>query len=177
MGVTTSIAAGQSYVTLPYFPSPAKSIEVYTTAGLKLPVTGVSGNTVVLTSGVTALTNVIVGYPYTMKYTFSEQVFKAKAGSGKSPSNATKMLIRNGSLYFDDTAYFCVKVTPKNRSTTENVYTPNVADNYTNGFYRFPVCADAKDATITIENSTALPSTFQSAEFESFVHPRSSRYG
>jgi len=34
-----------------------------------------------------------------------------------------------------------------------------------------------QDTTITIENESALPSTFQSAEFESFVHTRSNRYG
>tara|TARA_R110002049_G_scaffold212283_1_gene383281 strand:- start:444 stop:803 length:360 start_codon:yes stop_codon:yes gene_type:complete len=119
-----------------------------------------------------------------MKYTFSEQLFKAQAGNGKSPSNATKMMIRNGSLYFDQTAYFKVKVTPKFRDTYENVFTPDVVGSSTlgnlsldSGFYRFPVFTKPQDTTITIENESALPSTFQSAEFESFVHSRSNRYG
>ena len=135
-------------------------------------------------TGVVSEPNVWVGLPYTMKYTFSEQLFKAKAGNGTSPSNAAKLLIRNGSIYFDDTAFFKVKVTPKFRDTYENVFTPDVVGSTTigtlnldSGFYRFPVFTKAQDTTITIENESALPSNFQSAEFESFVHSRSNRYG
>jgi len=94
------------------------------------------------------------------------------------------LLIRNGSIYFDKTAFFKVKVTPKFRDTYENVFTPDVIGSTTigtlnldSGFYRFPVLTKAQDTTITIENGSALPSNFQSAEFESFVHSRSNRYG
>jgi len=158
-------------------------VEVYTTDGLALNCTN-SGATVTLSSPVSSDTDVWVGIPYTMKYTFSEQLFKAKAGNGKSPSNAAKMRIRNGSLYYADSAYFKVKVTPKYRDTYENVFTPDVVGSSTigsltlgSGFYRFPVFTKPLDTTITIENESALPSTFQSAEFESFVHSRSNRYG
>lgn len=135
-------------------------------------------------TGVVSEPNVWVGIPYTMKYTFSEQLFKAKAGNGTSPSNAAKLLVRNASIYFDKTAFFKVKVTPKFRDTYENVFTPDVVGSTTigtlnldSGFYRFPVFTKAQDTTITIENESALPSNFQSAEFESFVHSRSNRYG
>jgi hypothetical protein len=119
-----------------------------------------------------------------MKYTFSEQIFKAKAANGQSPSNAANLMVRNGSLYFDDTAFFKVKVTPQDRQTYENVFTPDVVGSTTigslnldSGFFRFPVFTKPQDTTITIENDSALPSNFQSAEFESFVHSRSNRYG
>ena len=135
-------------------------------------------------TGVVSEPNVWVGIPYTMKYVFSEQLFKAKSGNGTSPSNAAKLMIRNGSIYFDKTAHFKVKVTPKFRDTYENVFTPNVVGSTTigslnldSGFYRFPILTKAQDTTITIENESALPSNFQSAEFESFVHSRSNRYG
>mgnify|MGYP006237724565 CR=1 FL=1 len=136
-----------------------------------------------LLENVTEDTDVWAGIPYTMKYTFSEQLFKAKAGNSTSPSNAAKLLIRNGSIYFDKTAHFKVKVTPKFRDTYENVFTPNVIGSsrigtlkLDTGFFRFPVLTKAQDTTITIENDSALPSNFQSAEFESFLHSRSSRY-
>ena len=93
-------------------------------------------------------------------------------------------MVRNGSIYFADTAFFKVKVTPKFRDTYENVFTPDVVGSSTigaldldSGFFRFPVFTKPQDTTITIENDSALPSTFQSAEFESFVHSRSNRYG
>ena len=180
--VADTVTNGSSTITLPYTPED-NSVEVYTTDGLKLNCTN-SGATVTLAQAVSGNTDVWVGIPYTMKYTFSEQLFKAKAGNGKSPSNAAKMRIRNGSLYYADSAYFKVKVTPKYRDTYENVFTPDVVGSSTigsltlgSGFYRFPVFTKPLDTTITIENESALPSTFQSAEFESFVHSRSNRYG
>jgi hypothetical protein len=180
--VSTTVDIGSSTITLPYTPED-NSVQVYTTDGLALNCTN-SGSTVTLSNPVSADTDVWVGIPYTMKYTFSEQLFKAKAGNGKSPSNAAKMMIRNGSLYYDNTSYFKVKVTPKFRDTYENVFTPDVVGSSTigalsldSGFYRFPVFTKPQDTTITIENESALPSTFQSAEFESFVHSRSNRYG
>ena len=182
MRVASTVTNGNNQIILPYTPAD-NSVEVYTTDGLKLNATN-SGATVTLAQAVSADTPVFVGIPYTMKYTFSEQLFKAKAGNGASPSNAAKMRIRNGSIYFADTAYFKVKVTPKHRDTYENVFTPDVVGSTTlgslsldSGFYRFPVFTKPQDTTITIENDSALPSTFQSAEFESFVHSRSNRYG
>jgi len=180
--VAVTVTNGSSTITLPYTPED-NAVEVYTTDGLALNCTN-SGSTVTLSSPVTSDTDVWVGLPYTMKYTFSEQLFKAKAGNGKSPSNAAKMMIRNGSLYYDKSAYFKVKVTPKFRDTYENIFTPDVVGSSVlgslsldSGFYRFPVFTKPQDTTITIENESALPSTFQSAEFESFVHSRSNRYG
>ena len=180
--VAATVTNGTSTITLPYTPED-NSVEVYTTDGLALNCTN-SGATVTLSSPVSSDTDVWVGIPYTMKYTFSEQLFKAKAGNGKSPSNAAKMMIRNGSVYYDKSAYFKVKVTPKFRDTYENIFTPDVVGSSVlgslsldSGFYRFPVFTKPQDTTITIENESALPSTFQSAEFESFVHSRSNRYG
>tara|TARA_R110001592_G_scaffold11677_4_gene57257 strand:+ start:431 stop:2737 length:2307 start_codon:yes stop_codon:yes gene_type:complete len=182
MRVASTVSNGSSTITLPYTPAD-NSVEVYTTDGLKLNATN-SGATVTLAQAVTADTTVFTGIPYTMKYTFSEQLFKAKAGNGTSPSNAAKMRIRNGSINFANSAYFKVKVTPKHRDTYENVFTPDVVGSSVigsltlgSGFYRFPVFTKPQDTTITIENESALPSTFQSAEFESFVHSRSNRYG
>ena len=182
MRVANTVLNGDDVINLPYSPED-NSVEVYTTDGLALNCSNV-GSVVTLSSPVSADTDVWVGIPYTMKYTFSEQLFKASAGNGKSPSNAAKMMIRNGSLYFDKTAYFKVNVTPTFRDTYENVFTPDVVGSSTigslgldSGFYRFPVFTKPQDTTITIENDSALPSTFQSAEFESFVHSRSNRYG
>ena len=190
MRVASTVTHGTNQITLPYTPAD-NSVEVYTTDGLKLNATN-SGANVTLTQAVNDVdadgndinTPVFVGIPYTMKYTFSEQLFKAKAGQGTSPSNAAKLLIRNASIYFDKTAFFKVKVTPKFRDTYENIFTPDVVGSTTigtlnldSGFYRFPVLTKAQDTTITIENGSALPSNFQSAEFESFVHSRSNRYG
>ncbi len=63
-----------------------------------------------------------VGLPYTMKYRFSTQVFKAQSGNSASPTNASAMQVRNGTMFFDDTHTFDVKVTPENRTTAISTF-------------------------------------------------------
>lgn len=176
------LESGENTITLDYVPSDDTEISVYTDNGLALSSSRVE-DTVTLASPVDENTTVYVGIPYTMKYKFSNQLFKAQAGNTKSPSAAASMKIRNGSLFFHDTAYFKVKVTPKFRDTYENTFTPDVIGSSTlgelnldEGHFRFPVFSDSRDTEIVIENDTALPSNFTSAEFESFTHSRSQRY-
>lgn len=127
---------------------------------------------------------VFSGLVYTMKYVFSEQVFKQQAGNSKAPSGFTRAQIRNGAVFFNDTRGFKVKVQPDNRDETTHTFTPtfigtssigNIA--LESGNFRFPVFTDAQGTTITIENDSALPANFSSAEFETFVHERSKRFG
>jgi hypothetical protein len=183
MRVAMTVTEGDTTLPpLPYTPDD-NTIQVYTDDGYRLQGSN-TGGVFTFSNPIHEDANVWVGIPYNMKYTFSEQLFKAKAGNSTSPSNAAKLMIRNGSIYFDETAYFQVKVTPEARNTSVNTFTPDVVGATTigslsrdTGFYRFPVFAKAQDTTITIENDSALPSSFQSAEFESFVHSRSNRYG
>jgi hypothetical protein len=117
-----------------------------------------------------------------MKYTFSERLFKAAAGQGKSPSNAAKLMLKNVSIFYSDTAAFDVKVTPKFRDTFTSSFTPTIVGSSTigtltldNGAFRVPLFTKAKETAITLESESALPCAFQSAEFESFIHSRSNR--
>ena len=128
--------------------------------------------------------DVFVGVEYDMQYTFSEQLFKVASGKGKSATGYTKNKIKNGNVFFDDSAFFQVKVTPERRDTYTNEFTTQVVDdsdvdsiNLDSGTFSFPVFTKPENTTITIENGTPYPSTLQGAEFESFVHSRSNRYG
>ena len=119
-----------------------------------------------------------------MKYQFSELFFKAQAGNTRTPSDFTKMLLRNGVLFFTDTSTFKVKVTPSGRDTYTNVYNALTIGNtqvgvldIKDGSFRYPIMTQPLDCKILIENDSALPSNFQSAEFEAFITPRSNRYG
>ena len=179
--VKLTVASGA--ITLPYTPAVSDVIEVYTLDGTKVPTTR-SGSTVTITSGASDDDEVWAGYPYTMKYTFSEQLFKAAAGNAKSPSNAAKLQLRNLSLFFSDTASFKLKVTPKARLERITEFVPDPIGSTTagnvkldSGSERFSIFTAPEDTIITIENDSALPSNFQSAEFEAFVHSRSNRYG
>ena len=126
-----------------------------------------------------------VGIPYTMKYKFSTQVFKASAGNSTSPTNASKMHVRNGTVFFSDAHKFNVKVNiDKGSTATSSFNAINFPESeqlgdlkFAEGSFRFPVYSKAKNAEIVIENDNPFDSKFSSAEFESFVHMRSSRYG
>jgi len=182
---SVSVAAGATTIDLSSFYTPTDNeIKVYTTDGALIPSTN-SGATVTLTNGAlssTDATNVWVGIDYTMKYTFSKQLFKQASGQTKTPSAGGSMMLKNCSVFYNNTAHFDVKVTPSQRDTYTNTFNPNII-NTTNialqlddGFFRVPVFSNSEDTTITIENSSALPSNFQSAEFEVNAHQRSRRF-
>ena len=181
MRVARTVTAGSASITLPYSVTAADNLQVWTKDGAFLSSTS-HVNSVQLSQPVDADTEVWVGLPYKMKYTFSEQVFKAAAGQGKSPSNIANVLLRNVNLFYSDTAAFNVKITPKFRDTFTSAFTPSVVGSSTigtltldSGAFRVPVFTKATETVITIESDSALPCSFQSAEFESFIHSRSNR--
>jgi len=180
-----SVASGATTIDLSSFYTPGdNTVKVYTTDGALIPSTN-SGATVTLTNGAlssTQATNVWVGIPYTMTYTFSKQLFKQASGQAKTPSAGGSMMLKNCSVFYNNTAHFDVKVTPLHRDTYTNTFNPNIIDSTNialqldDGFFRVPVFSNSEDTTITIENSSALPSNFQSAEFEVNAHQRSRRF-
>lgn len=183
MRISATVGGAVSDIQLPYTPESTDTVQVYTTDGLLLE-SSVNGSVVTLTNPPSATTTVYVGLKYSMKYVFSRLVFKAPSGNSKSPSNANDFLIRNGSIFFNNSASFKVKVQPDGREEQINEFTPTVIgtqlpDEFklTDGAFRFPIFTKASSAKITLENNTALPCNLQSAEFESFIHARSNRYG
>lgn len=151
--------------------------------------TSASGTVLTRTSAAATTANTAMfgyfGLPFTMKYKFSTQIFKANAGNSQSPTASSDMQIRNGSIFFNETNSFDVKVTAHERQEQTNTFTANKRPDavtkdgvkMVEGYYRFPVHSKAKYADITIESSNPYEVKVNSAEFESFVHPRSQRYG
>lgn len=180
MRISITVPANNSVITLPYSINNDDNIQVWTKDGALLESTSFT-NSVHLTQPVTQDTEVWVGLPYTMRYTFSEQVFKAAAGQGKSPSNIAKVMLKNVNLFYNNTAAFNVQITPELRDTFTSVFTSSIggsgAHTLDSGAFRVPIFTKATKTVITIESDSALPCSFQSAEFESFVHSRSNRYG
>lgn len=181
-----SVPGGATSFSLSSFYTPTdNSVQVYTTDGALVQTTN-SGATVNLTAGAlhaSNATSVWVGIPYTMSYTFSKLLFQSAQGQSKTPSAAGKLMLKSASLFYANTAHFKVKVTPEHRETHTNVFNPNIINSTTigltfdTGHFRVPVFSQADDTTITIENASALPSNFQSVEFEAYAHQRSKRIG
>jgi len=193
VAVTLDATIAVPTFTLPYLLKDDEELQVYTKDGLLIQnlVTTPNGHQTVVTfknntvSGglSTNAEPLYAGVKYTMKYTFSKLLFKAQAGQNMTRTDG-KMRVRGGTLFFEDTSHFEVKVTPQLRNTTTAEFNASVVQQtiegdsvLESGRFRFPVFSDPEHTTITVENSSAMPSNFQSAEFESFIHQRSRRYG
>lgn len=183
--ISTFAVAGTS--SSPY--TATSDIAVYTDRGIKIPVTvtnvGSSSYLDVVDTGTWPdYTSVWVGFEFPSTYTFSEQIFKGQAGQARTPNAAAKQFIKNLSLYHTSTSDYKVKVTPDKRNTYTNEFPGTFTGSGSalrtelkDGFFRAPVFTSSKNVEIKIENDGAKPSNFQSAEFETFLHTRSSRYG
>lgn len=182
MRKSITVTAGELSFNIPYKADISDDLQVYTKTGSLLQVDH-NQNTVQLHAPFEEDTDVWVGLAYNMKYVFSEQVFKQQSENTKTPTNSAKIVIRNGSLFFDDTGSFTVKINSKHRDPIEVPFSSskvgttilNTAD-LDSGVFRFSVGARPEEAVISVENNTALPCKFQSAEFESFAQIRSTRY-
>tara|TARA_X000001382_G_scaffold130762_2_gene126799 strand:- start:1724 stop:4726 length:3003 start_codon:yes stop_codon:yes gene_type:complete len=171
-------------VPLGFTASAGDRVQVWDDEGQSLHDQTLTSTATSVTLGTAHTGKVFSGLAYTMKYVFSEQVFKQQAGNSKAPSGFTRAQIRNGALFFNDTRGFKVKVKPDNRDETTHTFTPTLIGTSSagnielnSGNFRFPVFTDAQGTTITVENDSALPANFSSAEFETFVHERSKRFG
>lgn len=193
VSVSLNAIASPPTLTLPYLLKDSEDIEIYTKDGLLVQhetTNAVNQSTkVVFKDDIVGggldgkITQVYVGIPYTMKYTFSKLLFKAQSGQSMTQSDG-KMRVRGGVIFFEDTAHFKVKTTPHLRDTSTSEFNASIVQQtqegslpLESGSFRFPVFSDPEQTTITIENDSAMPCNLQSAEFESFVHQRSRRYG
>lgn len=167
---------------MPY--DPVGSV-VYTADGLRREITRVDATSFTLVGDYSA-TDIFVGLEYEALYQFSTQTLKQPTErGGRSASSFTSQVLRNGTIDYADTGHFTVEVTPEFRDTYTYAFNPTqlganavlgslVLDN---GSFRFPVHSKHDDVTITVKSSSALPMKLLAAEFESFVHGRSKRYG
>ena len=168
--------------TMPY--DPVNSV-VYTAVGSRYAITRVSSSSFTVVGDLSS-TAFYVGLEYDMEYTFSTQTLKQPTErGGKATSNFTYQTLRNGAIDYSDTGHFTVEVTPLYRDTYSYAFNPAtlgassllgslVVDS---GSFRFPIHAKHDEATIKVKSSSALPAKLLAAEFESFVTPRSRRYG
>jgi len=164
-------------IDLGFTPGPDDVVEVYDTHGNRVIVNQVNRDTATITS---YNRTCFSGLRYKLEYTFSEPVFKQ--GNPPVASGLSRMILRNGTLFFTDAVDFQVEVTPLGRDVRIFNYSPNVI-NITatdslltpDGKLRFSIFTQAKDSRIKIVNSSAFASNFQACEFEANVHTRSTR--
>ena len=165
-------------VDLPYTPTEEDEVQAVTAAGEELNIS-INGNTVSLPDGISG--KVYIGIKYTMTYILSEQRFTAPSSQNKLSSNASDLHIKNANLFYSDSSNFKFIVDPEfNDSTSTELDVPRTTPSVValdSDVLRCPVYAKGRGTELIIQNDTPFPSNIQNIEFESFVHPRSSRYG
>lgn len=172
----TDLPAGRS-IDIGFEAETADDVQVYDKNGDKVKVLGVAGSEALID---TDNEDCFSGVAYDMEYTFSEPVFR----TGKPPtaSGLSRLILRNGTLFFSEATDFRVEVSPLARDTRVFNYSPNII-NVTStdsliqkdGKLRFSVFTQATDSVIKIINDGPFSSNFQSCEFEANVHTRASR--
>ena len=138
---------------------------------------------------------VYAGIPYTFEYEFSRFIHK----ENELPVQTAKLQVRNINLLYNKTGFFNVKVnvTPGtikisdgNNGTTEITPRTNYSKNFSgmltntssfgeykllSGTFKSSVMTNSSNCNIILENNEYLPCSFQSAEWEGFLHKRSQR--
>lgn len=135
-------------------------------------VTIVNSTTVTIKGNHSAV-NHIVGFDYTFYYQFSPQfVRETKDNSSPCLLNARVQII-DWTLFFNNSGYYEVHVTPIGRQTRVYKHTARLGTegfvfgrpNLESGMFKFRVMSSARDTKVAIVNSSTYPSTFSAAEW------------
>tara|TARA_Y100000401_G_scaffold21977_1_gene14707 strand:+ start:4493 stop:6550 length:2058 start_codon:yes stop_codon:yes gene_type:complete len=180
---TYNAGTGKTTWTLPYVydgtMKAVKSGSWTTQKGIDLNVTRPTTSTVEAVGDYSA-SAVIVGIPYTLEYTFSNQYVREE----KAAVTSGRLQLRTFTLTYEDTTFFKIQVTPEFRSTYEYEFNglflnegASVLDavRLDDGTYRIPVQAKNDQVTIKVISDSHLPCAFQNAEWEGFYTLRSRR--
>lgn len=175
MTITWDETNNRSVITLPYStPDTLEFFKMEDPKGYKMPVEKISGDTYHLAEQDITSWVINAGVPYTFLYEFSPQYIREDTPTGEAAIQEGRVQLRYMSLIYMDTAYFEIKVTPKNNVTFSHLFNARIfadADNVTGlmprdtGEYRFPVFSQNDRVKIEIVNDSAFPCSFGSMEW------------
>lgn len=187
-----SATTDKTTITLPYNIAGGTTMQVVSRAtssveaGIMYNITSTTTNTLVV-SGDLSSAPVWIGEKYTSLYKFSEiHLQQPSQRGGMAVVMGGRYQLRYGSLLYEDSGFFKVKVTPKYQTAYEYPFTGRILGAGSNlvgspsiesGKFDFPLMGKHDDITIEIENDSPLPSRLLAAEWEASYNPRSSRMG
>ena len=121
---------------------------------------------------------------FTSTYELSPQYVREDTGRGRLAISSGRYQIRTITFDFNDSGFFKVNVTPKNRTTNTTEMTGYIigdsqsvidAPPIVSGQLRVPIAARNTDVDVSIVNDSHLPVHITQAEVEGFYHRRSRR--
>lgn len=126
---------------------------------------------------------VTVGQVYTFKYRLSPITLRQQAATGGQKSDTEgRLQIRKVAFNYADTGFFDIKVTPEGRETQIYTYSGKKIGQdsgkigtftVSTGRFQVPVVTRNTTVDISLENSSALPCSFLSADWEGMYVKRS----
>lgn len=126
---------------------------------------------------------VAVGRKYTMSYQLSTITVKAaQAGGGQKSDTEGRLQLRKISFNYADAGLFNVLVTPEGRQTYTYTYSGKILGSHSatlgsysidSGRFSVPIVSRNIGTSIVLQNDSALPSSFLSADWEGFFVKRS----
>jgi len=127
----------------------------------------------------------VVGRQYEMRHTFSPFLVRVNApGGGTVASTEGRLQIGTASLYYTDSGYFRVEVTPFRRRTFWKVFSGRVVGSartllgqsgLETGKFDFAVRSNNLNVKVDLVNDSPLPSRFLNLEWEGDYSPRTRR--
>ena len=146
---------------------------------------GTNSNGTMVVKGDLSAAKFYVGELYDMNYEFSTPYLKeSPSGGGMAVAAGPKLQMRTWTVVFDETSAFELKVTPAGRDIQTYPFngvtvgqSPPLIGNPSidTGNFRVPVMASNTDTKVELFSSSPLPCRFQSAEWEGWLHSRTSR--
>lgn len=132
-------------------------------------------NTTIVASGNYSDVKAIIGKTYTMRYRFSRWYIRDRNGVARTPG---RLQIRTLTLSFTDTGNFKIQVGQLSSVFTGIVLGVTLLGKpgLVTGEQRFIIMKNAADADIDLVNDSHLPCQIQTANFEGFWTPRSSKF-
>jgi hypothetical protein len=126
---------------------------------------------------------ITVGQSYTFKYRLSPITLRqASATGGQKSDTEGRLQIRKVAFNYADSGFFEVKVTPEGRDTNTYIFSGKKLGqesgvigtyNVSTGQFLVPVVTRNTTVDISLENSSPLPSSFLSADWEGMYVKRS----
>jgi hypothetical protein len=155
-------------------------------AGTELNLTVASANTLTATGDYSGGT-VYLGRVYRFTYTFSPIIYKNEQ---KVSVPHYTMKLKNFKILYDQSGYFDVTVTPRNRDSFNYTFRDNSSYTFTgkqlgsttlkigsisiaSGDFKFPIFSDASTTVISVNSDSSLPVALQATEYEALLTSRS----
>ena len=146
---------------------------------------GANGKGTMVVKGDLSSAKFYVGELYDMTYEFSTPYLKEQpAGGGMAVAAGPKLQLRTWTVVYDETSAFELKISPTGRDVQTYPYngitvgqSPPLIGNpgTSTGNFRVPVMASNIDTKVELTSDSPLPCRFQSAEWEGWLHSRTSR--